>query len=154
MHNPLTMLRGWSMGKKSLQKNLQKADSTMPGEPAASFSWGYLFHADLHVTTHMGIFSGQITPVLRSGHAHSSHSLSNSVLSSSGVWAILCRSRHWAQRLPLSPRTTEKLKPRFVFISETQYGKRSFLSENIKELGLLGQYFYFKTARLILYTCL
>lgn len=70
------------------------------------------------------------------------------------VQAILCRSRHWAQISSHSPRTTEKLKPRFVFISETQYGKRSFLSENIKELGLLRQYFYFKTARSILYTCL
>lgn len=66
-------------------------------------------------------------------------------------------SRHRAQqalKLPHSPRVTEKLKPRFVFISEAQYRKRSFLSENIKELGLLCQDFYFKTARLILYTYL
>jgi hypothetical protein len=48
-------------------------------------------------------------------------------------------------------RTTEKPKPSIVFISEAQYGKRSFISENIEELGLLCQDFYFKTARLILY---
>ena len=117
-------------------------------------------HADLHVTTYLGILSGHAGPMLSSRQAHG-HSLPSSVPQSlqgqaafrpvsaaSGIGHSRCGCCH----IPL--RTIEKLKLRFVFISEAQCRKRSFISKNIKELGLVCQDFYFKTARLILYTCL
>ena len=118
-------------------------------------------HADLHVTTYLGIFSGHASSMLSSRQAHwaqlaqlcaskpaGSRSAFRPVSAASGIGHSRCGCCH----IPL--RTIEKLKPRFVFISEAQCRKRSFISENIKELGLVCQDFYFNTARLILYTCL
>lgn len=114
-------------------------------------------HADLHVTTYLDIFSGHAGPMLSSRQAHAqrcaskptgSRSAFRPFFAASGIGHCKCGCCH----IPL--RTIEKLKPRFVFISEAQCRKRSFISENIKELGLLCQDFYFKTARLIFHTCL
>lgn len=141
--------------------NLQKADfyEARSGSclPFLKLSQG--FHANLHITKNWGIFSGQAGPVVSPGPTHG-HSLPSSVHLSLGGQGqpppLLCCSGQWAKQtktLPHSPRTAENWN---LDLSSSQRHnmKRLFLSENIKELGLLCQDFYFKTARLILYTCL
>lgn len=131
------------------------------GQAAASFSWDYP-KAFMQTSTSPQIWASSLSRLaqwwVQGMHkATACLALHPSLGGESQPPTILFRSRHWAQQALLlthSPRVTEKLKPRFVFISEAQYRKRSFLSENIKELGLLCQDFYFKTARLILYTYL
>lgn len=70
---------------------------------------------------------------------------------------ILWHSRHWVQQvgtLPHSPRTIEKLKPRFVFhLRRTIWKKITYLSKHKRTWITLSR-FLFQNCRMILYTCL
>lgn len=137
------------------------ADSTRPGEPA----FPEVLHARLacrspchHISGHLlwpcwpnvKFKAGTWAQLAQrcASKPTGSRSAFRPFFAASGIGHCKCGCCH----IPL--RTIEKLKPRFVFISEAQCRKRSFISENIKELGLLCQDFYFKTARLIFHTCL
>lgn len=132
--------------------------------PGLSFSSGYARPAcTLHVTPDLGIFWGQAAPVLSSGHA-CGHSLPSSVPPSlddpSGLTSrlfsvapALGHSRHGYCHTLLR-RFKKKKETQVCLHLRGTIQEKIFISENIKEVGLLCQDFYFKTARLILYTCL